>query len=142
MAERMRRIESWSTFRHILTSGQVAEKGNIACIDRSTGLLTNAATGNLNLLPIGYWSETKTGNGTLKISVELFAPIWVHVFTNASSSVDNGDIGNLCYLAGPGSVNMTDTNAPAGRVWSATTSEVSVQMASDIGIQGPQGEPG
>lgn len=136
MAERMRRQESWGYFEHTFTDDDVAEKGNIACIDLASGEIAVAAAASATLLPIGYFDESKTGTGANKVRVELFEPIMVHVFTNASGAVGADDVGSNCYIAGAASVNMTDTNAIAGRVWARTDTQVWVQMATSLGPQG------
>lgn len=144
MAERMTRREAWSYFEHTLANTEVAEKGNVACIDTASGEIVAGQTGD-GLLPIGYFDETRTGNGTAKVRVRLFREIWVDRFANAGApnAVAASDIGSFCYLAGPATVTMAASgNSIAGRVWGVSSAGVLVQMAIDVGPQGPQGEPG
>lgn len=142
MTARMRRSEPWAYFEHLLTNAVEAEKGHVACIDLGTGSLTVAAAADADLFPIGYFDEDKTGTGTNTVRVQLFEPIMVHVFTNEGADVAAANVGSICYLAGANSVDMTDTNAIAGRVWQRTATQVWVQMAVGLGPQGIQGIPG
>lgn len=143
MSQRMTRREAWSYFEHVLANNEEAERGNVACIDLSTGEIVAGQTGT-GLLPIGYFDQDLIGDGTAFVRVKLFREIWIDRFANADSPNDvaASDIGNICYLAGPATVTMDGSgNSVAGRVWGVSSAGVLVQMALDIGLQGPQGEP-
>lgn len=142
MVQRMTRREAWSYFEHVLATAEVAEKGHIACIDLSSGEIVAGQEGT-GLLPIGYFEETKTGNGTSTVRVRLFREIWVDRFVNdGDAPVTAAHIGSACYLVDSETVSSDDTGRSiAGRVWGVSSEGVLVQMALDIGLQGPQGEP-
>jgi hypothetical protein len=130
--ERMTRNEAWSYFEHTLTSAVVAEKGKMACIDTATGLVTKGGT-STTLLPVGYFEESKTGDGTAKVRVRFFRERRLHRWDNSGTdAVAAADIGNLCYVEDDTTVAATDgtsTLSPAGRVFAVTTDHVLVEMA-------------
>lgn len=144
MAQRAKRIEAWSYFEHTLASGEEAERGHLACIDTSSGELVVGQTGE-GLIPIGYFDRDLTGDGAAKARVQLFSEKMIHRWANDSGAgeVDSADVGSSCFIKDSETVTITATGAsPAGRVWAANASYVWVEMASDIGPQGPQGDPG
>lgn len=143
MAERKTRTARWSRLQRVLKSAAVAEKGNVAALDRADGALVAGGV-NTNYLPIGYFEDTFTGDGVRKAGVRLFSEIDVALLANASAGpVADDDVGNLCYLASSFEVSMDGTGkSPAGRVWGVTPEGVWVQMAPQIGPQGPQGPAG
>lgn len=143
--DRMTREERWGYLERALADGEVAEKGHVACIDLSDGSLVAAQDGSATLLPIGYFEESFTGNGTRKMRVRLFRELILHRFANAANpnDVGDGDVGNVCYFADSQTVSMDDTNrSVAGRVWGVTSAGVLIEPAINMGLQGPQGEPG
>lgn len=144
MAQRTTRTEKWSYFEHVLANTEVAEKGNVACIDTASGEIVASQSG-AGLLAIGYFDENLTGNGTAKVRVRLFREITLERLANAAApnAVAASNIGSFCYLAGPATVTTDATgNSLAGRVWGVSSAGVLVQMAIDIGPQGPEGPPG
>lgn len=143
MAQRMRRREAWSYYEGVLTSAEVVEKGHIACIDLDTGTLVKSKE-DANLLPIGYFEQDLTGDGTKTVRVQLFREIWVDRFANdTGTAVVAADVGSVCYLLDSETVTGDATgHSIAGRVWGVSSAGVLVEMALSIGIQGPQGEPG
>lgn len=143
MARRMTRRESWSYFEHVLADNEVAEQGNIACIDLSTGELV-AGDEDTGLLPIGYFDRDLEGDGVAKARVRLFGEIQVDRFANDSNDpVTVADIGSMCFIAGPATVSIEGSGrSVAGRVWGVSSDGVLVQMALNLGPEGPQGDPG
>jgi hypothetical protein len=143
MAERPIRSKPISRIERALKSAAVAEKGNVACIDLGDGALVPVSVAT-DLLPIGWFEESLTGDGTTPVGVKLFKEIEVVLLPNAGSgAVDDGDVGNVCYLTATAAVTMTSTGASvAGRVWGVSGTNVLVEMAISMGIQGIQGEPG
>lgn len=130
MVARMTRNEAWEYFEHPLTAAQVAERGEMACIDTATGLLALGAV-SATLRPIGYFDEDATGDGTTNVRVRLFEEIRVHWFANdGGTPVVAADVGSLCYVQDERTVtgNAVGTS-PAGRVWAVnTTNGVAVEM--------------
>lgn len=131
MAERMTREERWSYIERVLVNAQVAEKGKIACIQLSSGNIV-AASAAAGLLPIGYFDQTLTGNGTSKVRVKLFKEVILHRFASVAGADDvlDTDTGNTCYLQDGETVTMNATGRSiAGRVWGVTSAGVLVEPA-------------
>lgn len=130
--ERMTREENWSYAELVLADSEVAEKGKMACLDTASGevVIGQAST---TIIPIGYFEENKTGDGTLKVRVRFFREKKLHRWDNSDSdAVDAADIGSLCYVEDDTTVAATDgasSLSVAGRVWAVTTSWVLVEMA-------------
>ena len=143
MAIRRRKRQAWSYFERVLATGEVAEKGNVACIDTAANGQIVAAKVDTGLLPIGYFEESLTGDGTKTVRIQLFREIWVDTLVNAAGgdAVTDAMVGQACYLdAGGATVQSVATGASiAGRVWGVTTEGVLVEMALSIGMQGPEG---
>lgn len=130
MTERMTRNEAWGYFEGVLTNAIVVEKGKLACIDTATGLLTNGAV-SATLRPIGYWDESKTGDGVATVRVRLFDEIRVHWFDNdGATPVVATDLGTLCHILDEQTVSGDPTaRSAAGRVWAVDAVEgVAVEM--------------
>lgn len=130
MTERARRKATWGSFTHTLTNAVQAEKGKIACLDTSTGLLTKAGT-STTLKPIGYFKTSVLGDGTLTVEVDLFDEIEIHFFANdTGTAVVAADIGSPCYLKDDVTVSGDNTGrSTAGQVWGVSTlNGVAVQM--------------
>jgi hypothetical protein len=121
----MTRNEAWGWFEGILTNAIAVEKGELACIDTATGLLTIGAT-SLTLRPIGTFEVdgVVTGDGSATVRVKLFDEIRVHYFDNdtGGTPVVATDLGNLCYVLDGRTVTGDATGASAaGRVWGVNT---------------------
>lgn len=127
---RTTRNEAWSTFRHVLTNAIAAVKGEIACLDTATGLLTVGAT-SATLKPIGYFDEDLAGDGTLRVNVRLFKETRIHWFDNdVATAVVAADIGSDAYVLDGETVTGDATGASvAGQVWAVNTlNGVAVEM--------------
>lgn len=131
-----------------LLEDEVAERGNIACIQQSSGKIVAGAATTAGLVPIGVFAETKIATGGDKpIKIDLFRTVTVHWFANAGGggAIAATDVGSNCYLAGPGTVTIDDTDASImGMIWAVDAAKgVAVEMSLALpGPQGPQGEPG
>lgn len=142
MAERLINSKVIDRIERALKLAEVAEKGNVAAIDLADGALV-AGKVAATLLPIGWFEESLTGDGTTKIGVKLFAPIECAILINSSTGpVDDGDVGALCFLHSAFEVSMTATGKSiAGRVWeikgTGGGAKVAVEMAPAVGLQGP-----
>lgn len=130
--ERMKRIESWSYAELVLANTEEADKGKLACLDTSSGEVVagQEATG---LLPIGYFTENKTGDGSATVRVQFFREKWIHRFDNSGTdAVAAADVGKLVYVEDDTTVSATDNTgarSAAGRAWKRTDSHVWVEMA-------------
>lgn len=136
MAERMTRREAWSYYEGVLTNAAEAEKGHAACIDTTTGALVAAVAGNANLLTIGVFDETLTGDGSITVRVRLSREIWLDIFANdVTNAVAAVDVGSACYWLDSETVSSDATgNSVAGRVWKATSSQVWVESGLSLGV--------
>lgn len=132
MAARMTRNEAWGYAEFPLTASQVAEKGKMACIDTSTGLLA-IGSGSATLRPIGYFDVDSqvTGDGVTPVRVRLFDEIRIHWWDNdtGGTPVTAADVGGLCYILDDVTVSGAVAGSVAGRVWALnTTYGVAVEM--------------
>ena len=129
MAERATRVEAWSYAQLVLTNAVAVSKGEMVCIDTSTGLVTIGAT-STTLKPIGYAEENLTGDGVATVRIRLFREIWLHQWVNdVATPVVAADIGSDCYILDGSTVTGDATGASvAGQVWAVTTSTVLVEM--------------
>ena len=133
MAERTTHSQTWARCAMVLTNAVLAEKGKLACIDTSTGLVTKGGI-STTLRPIGHFSETLTGNGTAKVLIQLFREITLQRWTNSGTDpVDVNDIGKVCYIATDTTVAETSnggTLSVAGVVWDVSAAGVLVEMGA------------
>jgi hypothetical protein len=124
MAERKKIVACWSRFRRILKSGAVAEKGQIACIDTADGALvaTSVAT---TLVPIGYFTDSFTGDGVKVMEVQLFAEITVQKLPASGTGAPvDADVGKVVYVHAASAVSTTSTGASvAGRLWGVDSAD-------------------
>ena len=116
----MTRNEAWAYFEHALTNAIAVERGEMAVLDTSTGLLTKGAT-STTLRPIGYFEEDGTGDGVATFRVRLFDEIRIHWWENdgAGTPVVVADIGALCYILDDRTVTGDATGASEAGATSA-----------------------
>lgn len=131
MAQRMKRIETWGYAEFVLTNAVAVEKGEMVCLDTSTaGEVTKGAV-SATLRPIGYADSDLTGDGTLKLRIQLFKEIRLHWWDNdTGTAVAATDIGDVCYIEDDRTVTAATTGRSiAGRVWGIdATNGVLVEM--------------
>lgn len=138
MVARMTRNEAWAYFEGVLTNAVSVERGEMACLDTTTGLVTKGAP-SLTLRPIGYFDGDLVGDGVLTVRVRLFEEIRLHWWDNdtAGTPVVAADIGSLCFILDDRTVSGDSTGrSVAGRVWAVNTiNGVLVAMVDDdIGL--------
>ena len=75
MTERMVTEAHWGYQTFVLKSGELGEKGKLACFDTANPGLVVKGKVSTTLIPIGVFYETKTGDGVIKINVKLFKEI-------------------------------------------------------------------
>lgn len=143
MTERIIREANWGHNDFVLTSGEVAEKGHMACFDTSTG---EVVPGQLSttLLPIGWFAESLTGDGVKKVAVRLFEEIAAAWWQNdsAGTPVLAADVGQECYVLNSSGVTMDSSGASkAGRVL-AVDSLKGVLVQAGLAVAGPTGGAG
>lgn len=137
MAERTVKQQTWSYFERALKSAAVAVKGEIACIDTADGALVPVSTA-ATLVPIGYFLDSFTGDGTVKARVQLFREVLLDRFSNdTGTAVTAAQCQQLCYLKDGKTVSGDSTSrSVAGKVWHVSTSPafvlVEVGATSDL----------
>lgn len=131
MAQRATKKKWLEYVKIALTNAIAVEKGEMACIDTATGLLTVGAT-STTLIPIGYFEEDGTGDGSALFKVRLFHGVWVHFWDNDSGGtpVVAADLLGPCYILDDRTVTGNATGASvAGRVWAIDSIDgVAVEM--------------
>jgi hypothetical protein len=123
--------KTWLEYVSIaLTAAAIVEKGKLACIDTATGLLVNGAA-SPTLVPIGYWDEDATGDGTTPVRVRLFQGVWIHWFDNdGTTPVVATDLLRACFIKDATTVSGDGAGRTvAGRVWAISSADgVGVEM--------------
>jgi len=124
MAERKKIVACWSRFRRVLKSAAVAEKGQIACLDTADGALVPAGVAT-TLVPIGYFTDSFTGDGVKVMEVQLFAEVTVQKLTaSATGTPTDADAGKVVYLRTTPEVSTTSTGSSvAGRLWGVDSAD-------------------
>lgn len=145
MTERSQTSENWGYAAFVLTSAAAAVKGEVACIDTSTGKVTVGGT-STTLMPVGWFNESKTGDGSATVQVRLFREIVGAWWTNDSdpNAVDSGDIGSTCYVKDGSTVSASSassTRSIAGRVWAISATR-GVLVEAGAAVTGPTGTSG
>lgn len=107
--------------KRVLASGQVAVKGQRAHGNTADGLFYATPAAITTLIPIGYFTEDVTGDGTLQTVVELFEEIKVDGWVNDDNpnDVQESDVFTEVYLKDETTVSTSDgggTRSAAGRV--------------------------
>jgi hypothetical protein len=119
-----------------LTNAVAVEKGEMACVDTATGLLTKGGT-SLTLRPIGYFEESGTGDDETLFRVRLFQGFWGHWWDNdAGTAVVATDFGSPCWIKDDRTVSGSGTGrSVAGIVWGVDEIE-GVLVAMDTPMSG------
>jgi hypothetical protein len=123
MTARMKAPEAWSYAELPLGNGVVAERGLLAAYDLTNNVLVLAVSGSPSavLVPLGYFDEDRTGDGTTPARVQLFREVWLHWFKNdGTNPVLAANIFDDCYLVDGRTVSissLTNTRSKAGKVW-------------------------
>lgn len=137
--------ESWSYLSITLTNLAVAVKGELACLDTTTGEVTVGGT-STTLLPIGKFYENKTGDGSATVKVRLFREINLFWWDNdaAPNNVVASDVGNEVYIVDGRTVSTSSagsTRSKAGRVWAVSDTR-GVLIEAGAAVTGPTGASG
>lgn len=140
--------QSISQIDYVLTSGQTAYSGHMACLDTSTGKVTPGQA-STTLVPIGTFygvlggDSGLLGDGTKTVNVKFPNGIECLWFDNDSGSpVLAANLGSECYIKDSHTVTMNSTgNSKAGRVIKLDTLKgVCVQLG--FAVTGPTGAAG
>lgn len=115
-------------FDFILKSGSVAVANDLAVIDISDNAVIPAAT-TTDAVPIGFFAESKTGDGVVRVTVELFEEITLYKMLNDAASVTL--IGSTVYTKTGTSVTTVSAGASvAGKCWIIESDGVWIRFAS------------
>jgi hypothetical protein len=128
--------EVWDFMERALKNAAVSVKGEIACINTADGALVPVSTAT-TLVPIGYFCQSMTGDGTTLCRVELFKSVELQEFANDSSTpVTDAMVMAQCYLKDGKTVSGDATGrSNAGRVWAVLTSPNRVMVEFDTTSQ-------
>lgn len=122
-----------------LTNAVAVDHNYIACVDTTTGKLTNGGT-STTLLPIGYFRDAATGDGTTVVTVDLFDNVVCHFFDNDTGSpVAADDIGSTCYIKDTGTVSMDSTGRSIAGIVFQVDSILGVGVLFNLGARGATG---
>lgn len=125
----MTREEHWAYIELPFTDTDVCEKGELACVDTTSGLITVGSPTSTDI-PIGYFEESKTGNGVDSVRVRLFDTIVIHWFDNDTSgtAVVAADVGTDCHILNKTTVTGSGSGPVAGTVFGVSSRGVAVRM--------------
>lgn len=142
---RPRKRVSYTRYERVLKSGDVAVKGERAFFDTSAGYVVAAAATSTTLIPIGFFDESKTGDGTKKIGVTLDRELLADWLDNDETNpVLTTDIGSECYVVDGRTVSISSassTRSKAGRVWDVDSVD-GVLVEAGAAVTGPTGATG
>lgn len=112
----------WEYIDLLLDNGEVAARGNLACIDTATGNI-KAGQALTTLIPFGHFTEDLIGDGVQLVNIRLFSEVKAYWWDNdVGTPADAGDRGSECYIFDSSTVTMDSTGASkAGRVLDVDT---------------------
>lgn len=140
MAARRRKIRTVGTIRVTPATGEVCERGKRAHGNTANGLAYADPAAITTLIPIGYWTEDVTGDGTITTLVELFEEVRLDGWVNdeAPNDVQAGDVFTEVYLKDEVTVTTDATgHSKAGRVFLIEDGFVYLQQG--LAVSGPTG---
>lgn len=140
MARRTHRL-TIKRLRVTLASGQVAARGKRAHANTADGLAYATPSTITTLIPIGYFTEDVTGDGTLTTLVDLFEEVSLDGWDNDDSpnAVEAADVFTEVYLKDETTVSTLSTNrSKAGRVF-MIGDDGRVYIQQGLAVAGPTG---
>ncbi len=121
MAERPVRRTAIAYADFVLKNGVSVSKGELICFDSSVSAAVTKGETSTTLKPIGYATESLTGDGVKKINVRIFGERWVEHWDNdGTNPVLASDLYKLAYIKDARTVSIssgTGTRSIAGRIW-------------------------
>jgi len=139
----MKTPANWGRHQFKLANGEVAEKGKLACGDTSTGKVV-AGKASTTLIPIGWFLEDLTGDGTKLVNVELFQEIraaWWDNDTDGTPAVE-ADTFNEIYILNDTTMTMDATGHSKGGRILGVDSVKGVLVLAGNAVTGPTGGQG
>lgn len=130
-----------SEYSWTLTDDAVAVKGEVACLDTSTGLLAPVST-STTLLPVGRFAESMTGDGSTKCRVQLPDGVTCLIQSNdsAPNNIAADDVGNTCYMKDGSTVSTLSTGrSAAGVIVDYLSAENKVAVLFGLKVAGATG---
>lgn len=121
-------------------SGQVCVRGQRAHANTADGLVYATPSTITTLIPIGYFTEDLTGDGTETTLVTLFEEVTLDGWDNddAPNDVQASDVFTEVYLKDETTVSTLSTNrSKAGRVFLIEDGKVYLQQG--LAVAGPTG---
>lgn len=107
-------------YNFILKSAAVAVEGALAVLEVSSGTVKAAAVAT-GLVPIGFFTDDLTGDGTLTVGVQLFHEVNLYRFTNDGTTAIT-HAGQVAYVKTSTVVTGDATGATAlGIVYEVAT---------------------
>lgn len=144
MAKRRRDTHTLGEYSWVLEDADVAVQGEAAGLDTATGTVRPMGSSSTQIF-VGFFAESKTGDGTLKVRVSIPNEIEAEWLDNDAepNDVDAAAIGSEVYAKDARTVSTLSTSrSKAGRVldYDADTNKVLVQGGS--AVTGPTGAGG
>lgn len=111
MTERMVREAHWGYIALPLKSGEVAEKGKLACIDTGDGGKIVKGRSAAGLIPFGIFMESMTGDGVKTVKIRLFGEIRATWWNNdtGGTPLTAADVGSLAAIVDDQTVSADAT---------------------------------
>lgn len=126
MTQRTRRFERWDSGDFTLTSGLHAYRGEMACLDTSTGLIVIGAAASTTQMFLGFFKrDCDATSGAATCQIEFDRERKMEWFANyASDPVVAADVGALCYIYDGKQVCHTSTgNSVCGLVFKVSATD-------------------
>lgn len=135
--------ETFKRYRGTLANGEIAVRGKVAYGKVGDGLLYADPSTSTALLPLGYFMDDVTGDGTLTVVVDLFREVHADWLVNDGvNAVAGGDVFSECYAKTGDTVTMLSTShSKAGRVWGVDATK-GVLVEAGPAVTGPSGPTG
>ena len=129
------------TYSAPLTNAASAVKGEIACLDTSSGLLNVVGT-STTLIPIGNFHDNYTGDGSTPVLVELFEKLNTQLFLNdsAPNALTTADRGAECYLKDGRTVSALSTGRSVAGIVLNIDPILGVEVLFGLPVKGATGD--
>lgn len=144
MATHARDTQTLGNYAWILESADEAIQGQAAGLDTATGTVRPMGSSATQIF-VGFFAESKTGDGTLKVEVTLAPEVEAEWMDNddAPNDVDASDIGSEVYAKDGITVSTLGTSrSKAGRVLDYDATRNLVLVQGGLAVTGPTGASG
>jgi len=144
MATRRRKAKTIGEYSWVLESAAAAVQGQAAGLDTATGTMRPMGASATQIF-MGFFAETLTGDGTIKVRVTLPDEVNAEWLANDAGPNDVAatDIGSECYAKDGSTVSMLSTSrSKAGRVLDYDAAGNLVLVQGGSAVTGPTGASG